>query len=250
MPYFSGQGKVRIAQRDASGNALAFRYLGNCSALTLSPTTDVLTHKESVTGQRLTDLRLLREKNVNLNIQMQEFSAGNLAQGFYGASSVIAGSTVVAEEFPTVAVGDFVRTAQQDLTNIVVKDSDGAPATLVLDTDYRIESAKHGTIEFLNLGAYTQPFTIDYTYAGATNINMFTQALPERWMRFEGLNTADSNAPVLIEVFRVALDPINEAQLISDEILNMELPGSALYDSTKDNDAVLGQFGIIRQIAA
>lgn len=243
MGYYSGQGKVLVAERDANGNAKAFRFLGNCSAVNLALQTDVLEHKESTSGQRLTDLRLIREKKAQLSIQMEEFSQKNLALAMYGTDSAIAAGSVVSETFPTsLIVGDLVRTAKPDISAPVVTDSTGSPLTLTLNTDYRVFSAKHGTIEILNLGAYIQPFKINYSNAAAVNINMLTGSLPERWFRFEGLNTADSDKPVLIEVYRVALDPLKEAAFLGDDILKMELAGSGLYDSTKSADTVLGQF--------
>lgn len=250
MPYFSGQGKVFVAQRDSNGNALALRYLGNCASMSVSLETDVLEHKESVSGQRLTDLRLIREKKATMSIQMEEFAAKNLALAMYGTDSTIASGSYVdpgtPDTLPTsLLVGDYVRLRGQDIASLVVKDSAGSPATLTLGTHYRIESAKLGSIQILNVAAFTQPFKAFYTYAAVTNINMLTGALPERWFRFEGLNTADSDKPVLIELYRIALDPLRELSLISDELLQMELAGSGLYDSTKAADAVLGQFGRI-----
>jgi hypothetical protein len=166
-----------------------------------------------------------------------------LALALYGADSSISGSTVTNEVFPTVAVGDYVKTAKQDLSSIVIKDSAGSPATLVLDTDYQITSAKHGTVKFLSLGSYTQPFKINYTYATTTNVNMFTAGFTDRWVKFDGLNTVDSNKPCLIELYKVNFDPVAQLDLINDDIMKFELSGGALYDSTKEGDATLGQFG-------
>ena len=79
-------------------------------------------------------------------------------------------------------------------------------------------------------------------------IGIFTQALPERYMRLEGINTAQGNAKVLVELYRVAFDPLKELSLISDEYNKFEMEGSLLADPSKSFDAVLGQFGRIVQI--
>ena len=52
-------------------------------------------------------------------------------------------------------------------------------------------------------------------------------------MRFEGLNTAEENAPVLVEVFNFLTDPLKELSLISDSVQQFVLEGSVLADSTK-----------------
>lgn len=254
MPYFSGQGKVFIGDRTAGGDADVLRWVGDASAINLSFETDVLEWKESWSGQRATALRLLREKTASLALTLHEFDSKNLALALFGDDGTNTGSSVVDESLAggsvAVAVGDFLRLAHADVSALVVKDSAGSPATLVLDTDYRIESAKHGSIEVLNLGAYTQPFTADYTYADSVNIRMLTQGLSEKWVRLEGLNSADSDGPVLIELYRVAFDPGEELAWIGDEVFEMVLNGSSLIDSDKQADALLGPFGRVVQITA
>ena len=56
------------------------------------------------------------------------------------------------------------------------------------------------------------------------------------------------NAKVLVELYRVAFDPLKEISFISDEYNKFELEGSLLADTTKPYDAVLGQFGRIVQL--
>jgi len=73
-------------------------------------------------------------------------------------------------------------------------------------------------------------------------------SLPERYLRLEGLNTADGNARVLVELYRVAFDPLKEISFISNEYNKFEMEGSLLADSSKSFDATLGQFGRIVQI--
>ena len=72
---------------------------------------------------------------------------------------------------------------------------------------------------------------------------MFTQPLPERWIRFEGLNTADGNREVVIDLYRVAINPAKELSIITDELLKFELSGQVLADLTKPVGGDLGQPG-------
>ena len=53
---------------------------------------------------------------------------------------------------------------------------------------------------------------------------------------------------MLVELYRVAFDPLKELALISTEYNKFDLEGSLLADSTKPYDAVLGTFGRIVQI--
>jgi len=53
---------------------------------------------------------------------------------------------------------------------------------------------------------------------------------------------------VLVELYRVAFDPLKEISFISNEYNKFEMEGSLLADSSKPFDATLGQFGRIVQI--
>jgi len=247
MPYFRGQGKVLMASRNAAGEPLAFRDVGNVPTLEIGLESDIEEHKESRTGNGLTDLRLLKGLTSSAKFMMEEFTKENLADAMYGGYSEITAGTVTDEPLAddNVLVGDILRLAKPNASSIVIKDSTGSPLTLVEGTDYEVHSAEHGSIKILNLGAFVQPFTADYSNAVATNVNLLTANLQERWLRFEGLNMADTGQPVLIELYRFSYDPAKVLSLISDDLTGFELEGGALYDDTKENDATLGQFGRI-----
>ncbi len=248
MPYLSLQGKVYVATA-VNGVPGVFRELGNVNGLSVSLETDVFEHKESSTGQRLTDLRLITSKKASLSFKLEDFTRQNLALGLHGVGAQIVGGNVTAEALPNpVAVGDFVRLQRQKVSSVVVTDSTATPKTLAQGTNYSVNSSDLGSLSFLNLtiGApYVQPFRAAYSSATVDNINMFTQPLPEVWLRFEGINTADSNKGILVELYRAALSPASNLALITDELASLDLSGSVLYDSTKAADVTLGQFGRI-----
>ena len=58
-----------------------------------------------------------------------------------------------------------------------------------------------------------------------------TSLSTEKYMRFEGLNTADGGNPVVVEVFRFIVDPLKELALIGDGIGQFVLDGNVLADS-------------------
>ena len=53
------------------------------------------------------------------------------------------------------------------------------------------------------------------------------------YLRFEGLNTADGNKPVLVEVFKADLSPTASLDLITDELGSFELKGEALLHNAQ-----------------
>lgn len=95
--YYSGQGVVMAAERDALGNPKGFDPLGNVSDLKITVSTSVLEHKESHTGQRGTDLRLTTETKCALSMTVENFIAKNLANALRGSATDIAAASVTGE---------------------------------------------------------------------------------------------------------------------------------------------------------
>ena len=247
--YASFQGRVYLGKRDAGGNPQEVRSPGNVAELKLSLKTDVLEHFESQTGQRSLDHRMVKQKSATVNLTIEEFTKENLALALYGNHVTGAGGSVTDEPLggavPTV--GDRYFLAHPKVDALVLTDSAGTPATLILGTHYTVDT-DFGAVQFLDVSGFTAPFKASYTFGTATEIGIFTQALPERFLRLEGINTAQNNAKVLVELYRVAFDPLKEISFISDEYNKFELEGSLLADTTKPFDEVLGQFGRIVQL--
>jgi hypothetical protein len=210
--YASFQGRVYLGKRDANGEPIEVRSPGNVAELKLSLKTDVLEHYESQTGQRTLDHRMVKPLG--------------------GVAPVI---------------GDRYFLAHPKVSTLVVTDSAATPATLALGTNYTAET-DFGAIQFLEVTGFTAPFKASYGFGVTTEIGIFTQPLPERYLRLEGLNTAQGNAKVLVELYRVAFDPLKEISFISDDYNKFEMEGSLLADATKPFDAALGQFGRIIQL--
>lgn len=246
MAYFSGQGRVYIGQRDAAGNALAMRWIGNVPELKVSLNVETIEHKESYSGQRLTDLQLIKGKDGEFSCSIEDFNIENLELTLYGQTSSVTAGTVTAEPLPTgLVAGSIALLANQFVSSVVVKDSAAVPET-VPATNYKVH-AEQGAIEFLNVGTYTQPFKVDYAYGAAKRLAMFKSGQPEVWLRFDGLNTADGNKRVIVDLYRVVLAPTKDLSLIGDDLQKFDLSGRVLADVTKSDTGPLGLFGRVIQ---
>lgn len=248
--YFSGQGIVYVADRDSSGNILAYRDVGNVPALRVSLETDVQDHKESRTGKRLTDFRLTTENRARVTMTLEKFTKANLMLLLYGSNQTTTGTTVITNEtlnplVTAVAVGDVYFTKFPNVSVYTVRANVTA---LTENTDYTIVPAtgRINIISIANMGA-TGTLNINYTAAAYESVVMFKDANKERALRFVGLNTADSERQVLIELYRVIFDPSANLDVINDEIAQFEVEGSVLVDNTRLSDATLGGFGRIIQ---
>ena len=247
--YASFQGRVYLGKRDANGDPVEVRSPGNVADLSLALKTDVIEHYESQSGQRAVDLRLVKQKSATVALTIEEFTKENLSLALYGSHVTDAGGSVTDEPVGGAApvIGDRYFLAHPKVSALTVVDSAGTPATLTAGTHYTADE-DFGAIQFLDVTGLTAPFKASYTFGAVTEIGIFTQPLPERFLRLEGVNTAAGNAKVLIELYRVAFDPLKKFDIISNDLNKFELEGSLLADSTKPYDAVLGQFGRIVQL--
>ncbi len=247
MPYFSGQGRVYIGARDSAGNPQGLNFVGNVPELKVSLSVETLEHQESTSGQRLTDLQLIKTKKGELACTLEELIAVNLSLALYGTTVEQTSGTVTGEALPNpAAAGSLYLLAKQNVSSVVIKDSSATPKTLPAG-QYSL-NAKHGSMSITDKttgGPFVEPFKIDYAYGAAQSTALFTQPLPERWVRFEGLNTADSNREVVIDLYRVAINPAKELSIITEELLKFELSGQVLADTLKPANGDLGQFGRI-----
>jgi hypothetical protein len=169
MAYFSGQGRVYIGARDELGNPAGLTFVGNVPELKVSLSVDTIEHQEAQSGQRLTDLQLIKTKKGEFACTLEELIATNLALALYGTTTTITPGTVTGELLPNpVTPGSLYPLTMQNVSAVQIQDSDATPKTLPA-SQYSV-NAKHGSLVVLDAtsgGPYTEPFTVDYAYGGA-----------------------------------------------------------------------------------
>jgi hypothetical protein len=256
MPYYRGQGKLYVAERNIlTSYPLAFRYVGNVPELKVAFEVTKLEHKESYSGNNLTDLQLITEKKSSMSCVLENFVKENLALLFNGTDTSLTGITPVTA-YPllgstTPAVGQLFMLPRKNVSAVVIKDSTGAPKTLVLNTNYTID-LKSGMIEIIDIttGApWVGPLTADFTPAVSVEVAMFNAAATDKWFRFIGLNTANNSVPCVVDLFKVQLDPTKEFTMIGDDVAKFALEGSVLMDPLRLSSDTLGQFGSVTLLA-
>ncbi len=277
--YFSGQGCLFVADRDAFGNILAYREVGNVSELSVTLDATVAEHKESCSGSRLTDARIVTELSASVSMTLQNFTKENLALLFSGDVLDNSGGTVVDQTAYTsgtvpsanpilsnadvlywnrtnanvvLPVGTKFFAKHMNITSPVLKNNGGS--ALALGTVYTCDLAT-GEITLLQavtiLGAGPSPgpemhgfLSLSYTYAAYSGARMLKSAINKpRAFLFRGLNTADSNSKVRVELYNVVLDPAQSFDVLTEEFAEFQVEGSVLYDAVRDLDGELGPFG-------
>ena len=240
-PIFMGDFST-LNGKAASGYLVNLAKIG-CANSKLSITMSRSTKdvKESCSGNKLTIAQIETEKSAEVALDMADFDNEMLAYALGGTLSAITGSTVTAEVFPTVAVGDTVALKYTDVSSVVITDSAGTPATLVAGTNYTIESAAHGMISIVNLGSYTQPLKAAYTYAAQGNVVGFNNTGVEKGIVYDGINTQDGKK-YRVTIPRVSFALDGEFNLLSTEETTISLKGQMLYVAEYANDLVQGPF--------
>ncbi len=231
--YYSGQGNLLLAERNTNGTPKGFIWVGNVPSVTISIATTNFEHKESRTGNRQTDLVIVKEKKGTFQFKIESLDLDNLALGLWGAKSSITGATVTAESIAVDALDRAYLLAHPSVTSVVVKDSTNA-TTYTVVTDYILD-AIGGMITPVTGGAITASSTIhvDYTYASGSKVDAFTVATPpQRWMRFNGINTIDGKH-VVVDVFKAQFDPLTNLGFINEDLGAVDMQGTILADSLR-----------------
>lgn len=239
--YYSGQGSLYIATRSAGGKPEGFIPVGNVPELTLDIETTEFEHKESETGSRLLDLKIIKEKKGKFNFKLEDLNLDNLALGLWGTKSTISSGTVTSgsPEVITIAQASAGRRyplAHPNVSAVTVKNSAGT-VTYVLNTDYTLDTVngvitpKAGGAIATAVASAPADIKVDYSYGAALQVDAFTQAsAPERWLRFEGINTVD-NKSVIVDIFRAQFDPLTGYGLLNDDLGSVSMKGSILADT-------------------
>jgi len=72
---------------------------------------------------------------------------------------------------------------------------------------------------------------VSYTYDTYTKVDAFMQSsAPERWLRFEGINTVDGST-VIVDMFKAQFDPMTGYGLLNEELGSVAMKGAILADA-------------------
>ena len=231
--YYSGQGTFYIASRSVGGLPTGFISVGNVSKASIEISVDKFEHKESESGQRLLDLTIVKEKKGKLSLTIENLSMDNLALALYGSYATKTGTTVTSENLVGY-LGKMTPLAYPSVSGVTITNAAGN-VTYSSSTDYLLDMT-NGTITIPASGSTitdAQALKANYTYATHKQMDAFTSgSAPERWVRFQGLNTADGSK-VQLDIFRARFDPMTGYELINDELSVPTISADLLADSTK-----------------
>jgi len=240
---FSFQGAIYISKR-ASGVPGPYWWMCNAPKADFAPNVTRRNHRESYSGNRQIDRTRISSRDAKMTLTGEDLHKKNMALALGGTEVTTAGGSITAEAMPTMAVGGVYKTKYPNGSSHVITDSAGSPATLTLNTHYKILNAKSGLIEILSLGAFTQPFKVAYTAAAVTVITGMTADDADEYAIFvDDLNTeAAPDQAIGMEIYRVQFDPTKLLALINAEGGSFDLEATVLRDLTKATDNEFGGY--------
>ena len=232
----SFQGQIYVGIRTpVTGVPGPLWWVANCPKAELAPKVERRIKRESWSGFREISKSRIKTRDAELTMTLEDINVNNVKIGLLGKNVTTAGGAITAEAFPTVAVKDVVKLKYPNATSIVITDSAGSPATLVLGTDYKVLDPKAGLIEILSLGAYTQPFKAAYTAAAVPVITgMEADDATEYYIYCALINTEPStDQPIGIEIYRTAFDPTALLALINEDQGSFDVKATVLRDPVR-----------------
>ena len=252
--YFSGQGSVLMSEKNpTTGEPLGFRDVGNITGLELSFETEIFEHTESCTGARGTDISIVQSITVNATLVLESLDRENLALALYGNSAEDASGSV-ADEVVTSAHGLWMPLGKTNITeeSVVVGD-DAVPTTTYTEgTDYEIDYGAgmiffYATADGGTISDATATY-VSYDHGAQNRVEgIVSSAAPERWLRFNGLNTVTSpSRSLVVDLFRVSVQPLTSLQFINDELAEMSVDLTVLADTTRPSSNSQSQYMRIR----
>ena len=249
--YGSFQGEIFLADRSAGGNPiLPFETIGDANVFDVGNSVDRLTIKESTSGYRKTAVSVITGQENTFTINFRSIKPVNFAMMALGLVVNTAGKTVTNEAFPTVAVGDilFLDTPGKITAITLVDATAGTPVTLVQGTHFIQDG--YGKIIIISLTGLTQPIKAStYTVANIVSVPIQIQNPPEKYLRFEGKNTAEFNTDgsfkrVRLNYYRVRFNPVETFNWIQEsDALSIPVTGEILEDPTRIQSSTSSKIG-------
>lgn len=166
IEYYSGQGRMFMARLNPISGAIGkLMDISNVPVLSLSFEKDSDQRKESRTGSRLTTLDYIKELKGNFEATLESLSKTNLELVLFGKTVTVPAGNFSVEVENGYQEDDLYSLPHPKISNLTIKDSASTPASLTEGVDYLIDE-EYGTIQFKDVSAFTQPFTIAGQHGG------------------------------------------------------------------------------------
>lgn len=271
---YLGRGSVELALINATtGKPYQFRHVGNSVGLTLNLETEKLEHQNSRSGVRSIDREIVLSQKVGIGLTIDEVTNfENLALFLSGTAAAAQTNAATNAAITDLLIVDGAKLGRSyDLVNAAGArlydiHSTGSPKAfgnggikahattlgsatpLVAGTDFELDPV-WGT--FLLLSTAVNVVAGDkiwLTYTGQTTekaidtVTMLTTSKQSAYLRFKGINPANSDRKILLDLHSVSLTADGELPLIGEEFAEITLTGVAERNELGFPTAPVGRF--------
>lgn len=228
---YIGSGNILIREYAA---AAPFTEVGNCSALTLSPTEDVKKLQDFTKPGGGSRNEVRRVTEVVVAYTVHDISPENLARALRATSSVVAAGTVTDEAVVAYKGGYAPLASIASSITSVEPAGGGTPHTAGTDYEFR-----DGQIYIPSTSTIVDPVAgaanIDVTYVkpAQKKVQTLVNSNKQYEVLFMGLNEARSGKKVRIRLHKVSGGVMQQLAAIGDDFAAGEVSGALLADTSK-----------------
>jgi hypothetical protein len=250
--YLLGRGEASYAERDADGNPGDLQDFGEAPEIEISVDVEYAENFNTKKAISRKDLKVAKSQTAKIRLVLKEHTVSNLALAFFGEVVEHAGGNFAGVAFPSGVVAGETRLVpgnRTKLSAVSIVDSAGSPDTLEEGVDYEVDLV-YGTVKFLNVTGFTQPFKITGTEAASKSVALLKKRAQVVYLYLKGINIAgDEDKPFAAGLYRVQLGPAQKLAAKSDDVAMLEFEGELLSDDEKGDDAALGTYGYYRDLS-
>jgi hypothetical protein len=247
MGYLLGRGDILIGDRDSATGAILALTRFHTPMFAVEIKEERATHYNSSDAVKAKDLSVVAQMDGTVNLEIDEFTSEVLAIALGGeVTEQTVGPTFSAKTFPTVVVGKTyaIPDGHVNLSTLTLVDSTGSPVTLSVGVHYEVDLAA-GLIKILSLTTVVQPIKASGQVAnGASIVSIMTKRGTEKFMRFDGINLADNDKPVIVDIYRAALGTSKiDVKTDGNDVNKCSLTADLLRDSKAPFSDAFGKYG-------
>lgn len=227
--------KLRMAVYADSANFEERKFwdLENASNFTLSFAEEEKQLLDYRTGTGGIDSSVKRISSSSGQIDLRHWVAENLAKIFWGSTSALTASAIVAEAGYKIRLGYFMPTKRVIDTTVAPAIKKGV--TTILAADYTVSPGGILWNSSLTTGggvADGDAVTIDYTPKAGNSVHSLEGSAPVVSMHAEGINQVDGKYWV-IQIWKAKLGVANNVSLIADDFSTFQVSFTVEKDETR-----------------
>ena len=143
----------------------------------------------------------------------------------------------------TVTLSDVTGTDAASVNGIPLVVEQVTATGVVVDLDTTGKTIVGTAAKLSGVGV---ELTVGYSYQAQDLIDALAAKERDVWLRFEGLNTAENQEPVVVDVFRLGIQPIAELALFGDAVQAETINGELMADNLRP--AGSSQFYQVRKV--